>query len=131
MKRPAYAGLFRFSGRIGRSVAAIVLGAVERLVGLDQCFAETALQAQMGETQADGHAGVARQVGSGLAQLFDSRLRLVGAQAPEIEAELLAAELGFDEAWQTEQVQLYRELAAGYLLQPDKAEAKTAPVTAG
>jgi glycerol-3-phosphate dehydrogenase len=48
--------------------------------------------------------------------------------APKV-AELLAAELGFDAAWQTEQVRFYRELADGYLLQPAKPEA--APVTAG
>lgn len=50
--------------------------------------------------------------------------------APKV-AELLAAELGFDEAWQAEQVRLYRELAAGYLLQPGNTEAKATPVTAG
>jgi glycerol-3-phosphate dehydrogenase len=58
------------------------------------------------------------------ALLLDARASQ--AMAPRV-AELLAAELGFDSAWQAEQVRVYRELADGYLLQPSAAPAASLP----
>jgi glycerol-3-phosphate dehydrogenase len=46
--------------------------------------------------------------------------------APKV-AELLAAELGFDSAWQEEQVRTYRALADGYLLHPSQVPAAPLP----
>jgi glycerol-3-phosphate dehydrogenase len=58
------------------------------------------------------------------ALLLDARASIEAA--PKVAA-LLAAELGFDEGWQQEQVQQYSELANGYLLVP--ATAPQAAVT--
>ncbi len=58
------------------------------------------------------------------ALLLDARASQ--AMAPRV-AELLAAELGFDSAWQAEQVRVYRELADGYLLHPDAVPVATLP----
>src|ERR1051325_6516054 len=53
------------------------------------------------------------------ALILDARASLAGAPRA---AELLAAELGFDAAWQHEQVRQFRELARGYL--PDGTPAR-------
>lgn len=45
--------------------------------------------------------------------LLDARASI--EMAPEV-AQLMAAELGYDEQWQTEQVNEYKELAGGYIL---------------
>lgn len=49
------------------------------------------------------------------ALLLDAR---ASQEAAPTVAALLAAELGFDEQWQRDQVQQYRDLANGYLLEP-------------
>ncbi|WP_261663961.1 glycerol-3-phosphate dehydrogenase/oxidase [Deinococcus sp. Marseille-Q6407] len=49
------------------------------------------------------------------AQLLDARASMEAA--PRV-AELLAEELGYDEAWQQQQVQDYRRVTEGYLLKP-------------
>jgi glycerol-3-phosphate dehydrogenase len=53
------------------------------------------------------------------ALLLDAQASIESAPAV---AAALAGELGFDEAWQEEQVRSYRELARGYLLDPQVAE---------
>jgi glycerol-3-phosphate dehydrogenase len=63
-----------------------------------------------------------------------TRALLLDAQAsceaaPKV-AELLAAELGFDERWQQAQVQKYQELASGYLLREQPAASKEQKVEA-